>query len=164
MKSMIKLKCKIEWLGALIAFAVLPLFIADLTFAACNVSTTPVSFGSYDIFSPGPNDATGSISFVCDETPPPAAVTVAIGQSPNSGGFDPRQMKLTGGTDLLHYNLYTNASYTSIWGDNTGGTVTQSRRAPKNKTVTFQVYGRIPPSQDVSAGSYNDTLTVTITW
>jgi spore coat protein U-like protein len=163
MEAMIKLKCRNAGLKALIIFAVLPLLIAGKSFAACSVSTTPVSFGSYDVLLPGATDATGSISFVCDETPPPD-VTVAIGQSPNSGGFDPRQMKLTGGTDLLNYNLYTDATYTSIWGDGTGGTVTRSQRAPRNKTITFQVYGRIPPSQDVSAGSYNDTLTVTITW
>ncbi|MCL5966951.1 MAG: spore coat protein U domain-containing protein [Deltaproteobacteria bacterium] len=30
--------------------------------------------------------------------------------------------------------------------------------------VTTTVYGRIPPGQNVSVGSYGDTLTVTITW
>jgi spore coat protein U-like protein len=146
-----------------IFLSLLPLIFADAAFAACNVSTTAVSFGAYNVLSPGATDSTGSITIVCDEAPPPD-VTVAIGQSPNSGGFNPRQMKLVGGTDLLSYNLYTNASYTNIWGDGTSGTVTQTVRAIKNRPQTLQVYGRMPPGQDVSTGSYNDTLTVTINW
>ena len=139
------------------------LFLPETGFAACNVSTTAVSFGAYDVLLGSPVDAFGSISFLCDETPPPN-VTVSIGQSPNSGGFTPRQMKLIGGTDLLSYNLYTGTTYTSVWGDGTSGTVTRIRRASRNRTVTLQVFGRVPPGQDVSVGSYNDTLLVTITW
>lgn len=146
-----------------IFLSLLPLIFANTTFAACNVSTTTVNFGAYNVLSPGTTDSTGSITILCDEAPPPD-VTAAIGQSPNSGGFNPRQMKLVGGTDLLSYNLYTDTTYTNIWGDGTSGTVTQTKRATKNRPQTLQVYGRIPPGQDVSVGSYNDTLTITITW
>jgi spore coat protein U-like protein len=131
--------------------------------AACSVSTTPVNFGNYDVFSASPTDSTGFITVTCDETPPPD-VTVSIGQSPNSGGFNPRKMKLTGGTDLLNYNLYTSGSYTRIWGDGTSGTFTQTVTAQKNQPRTWRVFGRIPPLQDVSHGTYTDTLTVTIVW
>lgn len=134
---------------------------ANIASAACTVSTTPVSFGPYDVFSPSPADSTGTITFTCDAN---TNVTTSIGQSPNSGGFNPRKMKLAGGTDLLNYNLYTDATYTSIWGDGTSGTATVTKRARRNEPMTLIVYGRIFPGQDVLAGSYSETLTVTITW
>src|SRR3989304_5113874 len=90
------------------------LLSVNILSAACSVSTTPVNFGDYDVFSSSPTDSTGFITITCDEVPPPN-VTVSIGQSPNSGGFNPRKMKLTGGTDLLNYNLYTSGSYANIW-------------------------------------------------
>ena len=131
--------------------------------ASCIISTTPVNFGSYDVFSASPTDATGLITITCNETPSPYA-PVSIGPSPNSGGFNPRKMKLTSGTDLLNYNLYTDAARTSIWGDGTSGTVSVWRKFLKNKPENLTVYGRIPPGQDVSAGTYTDTLTVTLIW
>jgi len=139
------------------------IFSVNLTFAVCTVSTTSVSFGPYDIFSASPTDSTGNITVNCNESPPPY-VTVSIGQSPNSGGFNPRKMKLAAGADLLNYNLYTDGTYSSIWGDGTSGTTTLVRRVRRNRPETFIVYGRVPPGQDISVGSYSDILTVTITW
>jgi spore coat protein U-like protein len=136
---------------------------AHLSYAVCNVSTTPVTFGSYDVFSPAPLDASGAISVQCDEVPP-ARVNVAVGPSPYSGGFDPRMMSHSTRPDLLHYNLYTDRNRTAIWGDGSGNTFTRTRVVTRHRPRVFTVYSRIPPLQDVSAGNYTDTLTVTITW
>jgi len=157
--------------GLLLLFLaiVLFLFVPDAR-AACSVSTTPVNFGSYDMFSPAPSDSAGSVTIDCSIPPPPpnppVDVRIAIGQSPNSGNFIPRSMKNLARPDLLNYNLYTNSSRTSVWGDGTGGTSVitlnnVNRNAPPR---VMTVYGRIPTGQDVSAGSYSDTLVVTITW
>jgi len=131
--------------------------------AVCTVLTTPVTFGSYDVFSSSPLDAEGSITVSCNENPP-STVVVSIESSPNSGSFDPRMMKLIAGSDMLEYNFFTDTSRTQIWGDGSGSTFMQSRRVHKNKPWTQPVYGRIPPLQDASAGSYNETVTVTINW
>lgn len=131
--------------------------------AACHVSATPVAFGSYDVFSSVPLDSTGTISVSCDEVPP-ADVTVAIGPS-SAGGFLPRRMRsASGGT--LDYNLFTSPSMSTVWGDGTAGTSTVLlRNVKRNKPpVVSTIYGRVPARQDVAAGSYSDTLTVTITW
>ncbi len=130
---------------------------------ACSVSTTGANFGAYDTLSAIVLDTTGSIFLSCDEAPPPSVVT-AIGRSGNSGVFNPRQMKLTTGSDLMSYNLYTNNARTIIWGDGTGGTNLITTKVRKNRPVTLTVYGRVPAGQDVSVGTYSDTLVVTITW
>ncbi|RJQ47398.1 MAG: SCPU domain-containing protein [Nitrospiraceae bacterium] len=131
--------------------------------AVCTLSTTPVNFGSYNVLSSSPLDTAASITVDCDETPPPF-VTLSIGPSPNSGGFSPRKMKQSGSTDLISYNLYIDAACTQIWGDGSGNTFTAQNKVFKRSPWISTVYGRIPPQQNVSAGTYTETLTVTIVW
>lgn len=139
------------------------LFLPTGAYAACTVFTTGINFGSYDVFSTTPTDSTATIMVTCDETPAPT-VAVSIGASPTSGGFNPRKMKHASQPDLMNYNLFTDAPRTVIWGDGTSGTATETRRVRRGTPVTLTVYGRIFSGQDVSAGSYSETLTVTITW
>ena len=132
--------------------------------AVCDVTATGVSYGAYDVFSPTPLDSTGSVTVSCDEVPPPHVV-IAIGPSAGPGGFSPRQMRHASLPDRLGYNLFTDASRSAVWGDGTGGTQTVVRRVQRNKPpVVTTIYGRVPPGQNVSTGSYSDTLTATITW
>ncbi|MBI5663941.1 MAG: spore coat protein U domain-containing protein [Nitrospirae bacterium] len=147
----------------IILLVLMGLHVPDTVIAACTVSTTPVTFGSYNVFSTGPLDATGTVTVNCNEAPPPT-VTISIGQSTNSGGFDPRAMKLAAGSELLSYNLYTDSNRTYIWGDGSGNTSTVRKKVFKSTPMATTVYGRVPPIQNVSAGSYNEVLTVTIVW
>ncbi len=127
----------------------------------CWITSTSVNFGSYDIFLSAPTDSTGAVSIYCNQE---NIITVSIGPSTTSGSFNPRQMKLTTGTDLMDYNLYRDASRTQIWGDGTGGTFTVSGNLTRKGTENYIVYGRIPAAQDISAGLYMETLTVTLNW
>jgi spore coat protein U-like protein len=131
--------------------------------ASCFVSTTGMNFGPYDVFAPAPRDTTGTVTVACDRNPP-TDVTIAIGPSPVSGGFNPRQMRHASGADRMNYNLYTAASMTTVWGDGSAGTSTVLlRKVNKNRPVTTTIYGRIPPGQNVSVGVFSDAVTVTIT-
>jgi spore coat protein U-like protein len=73
------------------------------------------------------------------------------------------------GAQLLSYNLYFDAAYTQIRGNGTGGsqqggaTFTLTPSAPTGSTTSV-IYGRIPALQDVAAGSYTDTIIVTVTY
>lgn len=126
----------------------------------CTVSATNITFANYDVFSTFNNDSTGTITVSC--TAPWPQLTIAIGQSSNSG-FLPRKMKKSGGTDMLIYNIFTDSSMSAVWGDGNSGT--QVVVHPSNKkTIPEIVYGRIPPRQDISAGFYSDVLMVTITF
>jgi spore coat protein U-like protein len=121
-----------------------------------------INFGNYDVFSTVPVDSTGTIQILCDVTAP--HVVISIGPSQNSGRFNPRQMKHLSSSHLLSYNLYTDAGRTVIWGDGTGGTSTVTQKATKNTPLNITLFGRIPPGQDAYAGSYGETVTVTIIW
>lgn len=154
-----RMKLKLQ----IILIVLMGIYCSEAAFAACTVSSTPVTFGSYNVFSATPLDATGTVTVSCNETPPPT-VTISIGQSTNSGSFDPRAMKHTASSELLLYNLYTDSNRTYIWGDGSGNTSTVRKKIFKGSPVATTVYGRIPPIQDAWSGSYNETLTVTILW
>ncbi|MDO8684810.1 MAG: spore coat U domain-containing protein [Armatimonadota bacterium] len=125
--------------------------------AVCTISTTPVSFGNYNVFSVTPLDTTGTVTYRC-------GTERNIRISLNRGGaatFNPRRMLK--GSEALNYNLYRDAARTTIWGDGTGGTqVYFDANPPNNQNVTVNIFGRIPAGQDVTAGSYTNTITATI--
>jgi spore coat protein U-like protein len=67
--------------------------------------------------------------------------------------------------DSLDYNIYTSPAMVQVWGDGTHGTVTAYFSGVRSSnTPPIIVYGKIFPLQNVSAGSYNEQLVVTITY
>jgi spore coat protein U-like protein len=126
--------------------------------AACTVTTSAVSFGTYDVFSSVPNDSIGTVTYRCG--PPDRNITVMLGPGASSS-FTPRTM--VKGAETMSYNLYRDSSRSTIWGDGTGGTSFYSLvDPPNNQDVVLTIYARIPAGQDVSAGSYGDNISVVI--
>jgi spore coat protein U-like protein len=125
--------------------------------AHCTISTTSVNFGSYDVFAGSPTDTTGTVSLTCTGN---ADVTITLSKGASST-YNSR--KLSGGSDTLNYNLYRDAARTTIWGDGTGSTATYTQTGvPNNTAQNLTIYARIPAAQDVSAGIYTDSVTVTL--
>ena len=143
----------------LVAVATLLLF-ASQVLAACSIETIGVNFGTYDPSAPSPTDSAGSVSYRCNRQDP---ITILLSRG-NAPTFNPRQM--LNGTEVMTYNLYRDATRTAIWGDGTGGTSVFADPAPpgRNETVTISIFGRIPPGQDVAAGTYSDNITATVNW
>ncbi|MBA4422142.1 MAG: SCPU domain-containing protein [Syntrophus sp. (in: bacteria)] len=106
-------------------------------------------------------DSTGTIEVSCTAN---SSVSIAIGPSGNTGGFSPRKLKQTSGSDLMNYNLYTTSARTTIWGDGTQGTSTVNQLVRKQSPSNLTVYGTVPASQDVYVGLYTDSLVVTINY
>jgi spore coat protein U-like protein len=126
--------------------------------AACTISSTGVSFGTYDVFSPAPTDSTGSVIYDCDPQDKNIRITLSTG---SSGTFMPRT--LTSGGNQLAYNLFDDGALTSIWGDGTGGSNFYFIRNPHpQKPVALTIYGRIPQQQDAAAGTYSDSIIVSV--
>lgn len=131
--------------------------------ANCTISAMPVGFGLYNPLTPTPNVATGTVTMTC---------TVLIGLfeswtialSPgNSNNFTTRTM--LNGSSPLSYNLYTTAAYSNVWGDGSGSTTVISGNALLSigtSVYPYTVYGRIPAGQDSAAGTFMDTIVVTL--
>jgi spore coat protein U-like protein len=149
-------------------FAGLMLTIASAHGASCSVTSLPaLNFGNYDPFSASPLDVATAATVTCTTTVPGAGewvliiTTISRGVAPS---FSPRQMQ--NGLNTLNYNLYTDALRTTIYGDGSSGT---SRRTVLRRptiaapvVLSDDIFGRIFAGQDVSVGSYSDTLIYTV--
>jgi spore coat protein U-like protein len=122
--------------------------------AECSINVTDMTFGEYDVFNSLATDITGTLSVSCDADTP---FQIALGAG--SGSFTARQMH--NGPDVLIYNLYTDPTRLSIWGDGSPGT---SLLSTSGTGANYTIYGRIPARQNVRAGSYGDSITVTLTF
>ena len=134
--------------------------------AACSVSATAVGFGGYDTLSPLNDDATGTVTVTCSGLLSVLVSYEILLSKGGAGTYTPRRM--ASGSNTLNYNLYSNITRTTIWGDNTGGSsrVTGSilvqLLVPTSNPHT--VFGRIPALQNVASGSYTDSITVTLNY
>lgn len=130
---------------------------------ACTISATGVMFGAYDPRATGPDDGTGSIDIACH--PNDQSLTIALSTG-SSGSFSARRMM--SGAAQLDYNLYTASSRTIVWGDGSGGTSTVTLNngnvSGGRRRFSADIFGRIPALQNVSAGTYTDTIVVTVTF
>jgi spore coat protein U-like protein len=129
--------------------------------ANCSLNTQSVFFGEYDYSVPLPVNATGLIWLQCDANTP---VRVSLDAGLYSGGNPlARQMESGAGGAPLRYNIYTDSSYSQVWGDGSRGTgvYSTSVAAPSTNVI---LYGRIPPFQNVPTGIYQDSLTITMEW
>ena len=128
--------------------------------SSCSVSGADLAFGNYDPLSVVLGVGTTTVSVTCSLLAP-YNIGLAIGT--NGASVTARKMKITGGgSDLLNYHLYRDAAHLLNWG-NTVGTDTLSL-VGTGLSVGSTVFGTIPAGQNVSVGSYTDTITVTITF
>jgi spore coat protein U-like protein len=131
----------------------------------CTVSATNLAFGNYTP-STGAVTNSSTVTYACTNGTPITSITLNIG---TTAGATFAQRLMTNGTQTLQYNLYTTNAYSSIWGDGTGGSVTQAgvTGAGLGTNDTLTVYGKLPDSaanQAIPPGSYNDTITVTVNY
>ncbi|WP_427913850.1 Csu type fimbrial protein [Ramlibacter sp. MMS24-I3-19] len=135
----------------------------------CRFTTAgSLGFGAYDAMSNTAGTSQASILVRCDRSTGSANVTVTIGLGPgsNSASTSARKLVAPGSPTPLSYGLYRDSGRTMNWG-NTAGMDTQSQtvNVPNKSfaTLTFPVYGSIPPHQDVYTGIYSDSVQVTLT-
>ncbi|MGQ0588201.1 MAG: Csu type fimbrial protein [Sphingosinicella sp.] len=147
----------------LLAAAMAAVLIVGTPADACTVSATGVMFGAYDPRATGPDDGTGAIDIACH--PSDQSVNIALSTG-SSGSFSARRM--SSGAAQLDYNLYTGTSRTVVWGDGSGGTstvtLTEGNVSGGRRRFSADIFGRIPALQNVPAGSYVDTIVVTVTF
>lgn len=122
----------------------------------CAITATNLAFGTYDTTNPNPLDAVSQVSVNCTNG---QAYSVQMGLGINGGGtIYTRQMG--NGAQRLNYSLFYDPARSLHWGmTNNADTVIN---VGNGVAQTYQVYGRIPAGQVVTAGAYSDTMTVTV--
>lgn len=132
--------------------------------AICRASATALGFGTYSQ-GDGDVDSTSTISVRCTTG---TGFTVGLNPGATTGATVSTRAMLNGANQLA-YSLFRDAARTQNWGQTIGtDTVagTGAGIAPAS-AVALTVYGRIVDStanQGVPAGSYADTVTVTVTY
>jgi spore coat protein U-like protein len=134
----------------------------------CTVSATGISFGTYNPLSPGGDSAAGSWSVTCNAVGSGSATvagTLSLSTG-SSGSYAARTMRF--GTNALQYNIYVTPTHTQVIGDGSAGTFALSDSGTVTAGQIYQItgtmYGFMPPSQDVAAGSYSDLIVVTVAY
>lgn len=127
--------------------------------AKCLVGGSNVlDFGSRGLLGTAV-DAQARIDMRCT---PGTDYSIALGAGTGPGAtIANRRMKL--GSETILYQLYTNPGRSNVWGDGAGGSVvggTGTGNAPPNLIV----YGRVPAQPTPSAGSYGDTVVITVNY
>ena len=118
-----------------------------------------MAFGNYDPVlanATAPLDAQTTLSVACTKG---TAVNIAMYDGSNNQGRTRRMS--SGGIGFLQYEVYKDASRTQRWGD---GALDQldGGIAPSRDPRQFIVYGRVAGSQDVTQGTFQDTILVTV--
>jgi spore coat protein U-like protein len=129
-------------------------FSVEATFAKnCAVTTQNVNFGNAGFLNAN-IDTTGQVNVTCTQsTDYSAGLSV--------GSFTPTTRRMVKGGEFITYGLYRDAARTQGWGDTTG---TMPTATGSGLTQNYTVYGRVPPQATPTAGTYNDTVVVTITY
>ncbi len=132
---------------------------------SCTVSGSPVTFGVYNPMAAGDIDVASDISVTCNSFVIGLLISYDVYLGPGVYGAV-LDRKMSNGSSLLAYNLYTNSGRTTVWGDGAGGTSMISKSyllgLGGGRTDTFTAYGRLPAGQNVSAGAYSDTIVATV--
>lgn len=130
----------------------------------CLVSADPLAFGTGYVPGSGDATATSAIRVNCTKTTP---FTVKL----NAGAAaDFASRAMSWGGESLTYQLYTDSNHTTVWGDGTTGGTGAVQGAGLGmgtaQAVPATVYGRIldAANVNVAAGTYTDTVTVTVSY
>lgn len=126
--------------------------------ASCKFpsAANTLAFGAYDPISANasaPLDSAANFDVKCNKG---TNVVLKLGLGSNASGQQ-RRLKLDA-SNLLNYDLYSDATRSTIWNDTTS---VVSYTAASSNTETKTVYGRIPGGQDAGTGSYTDTVVIT---
>lgn len=125
----------------------------------CVVTASPMAFGTLANLGTANIDTSATVSLACT---PDAAYDVSMDLGLNASGSQRRLVNGADAAQLIPYGLYTDANRTNAWGNAVGSTVAGTA---VNGTATLTAYGRIPSTAAaVTAGSYSDTVTVTVTF
>jgi spore coat protein U domain-containing protein, fimbrial subunit CupE1/2/3/6 len=134
-----------------------PFTVTATVVPTCSVSATLLDFGNAGVLTSN-IDSSNSLSVTCTNT---TSYSVAL-DGGTSGASDPTQRKMKKGAEAITYGLYQNFSRTQPWGSSKGSNTVAGTGTGFAQTYT--VYGRVPPQNTPSPGTFTDTILVTISY
>jgi len=140
------------------------LSVTAIVGATCNISTSAVSFGSYDPLAANvtaPLNGTGAVGTTCSNG---LTNTITLDQGLNAatGSTDAaplRQLRSSG--NVLNYFLYSNSARTTVFGNTTGTGIGQTGTG---QSASATVFGQIPAGQNAAPGRNAETVVATVTF
>jgi spore coat protein U-like protein len=127
--------------------------------AGCSVAATDIIYGTAGGLA-AQLDNSGNLQVACTLNTP---YTIALDGGTTTGNIAARKLSLNGaGAGIISYQLYRDAARTLVWGNGTTGT-TQAGTGT-GATQLVPVYARIPAQTTPAPGTYEDTVTVTLTY
>ncbi len=132
-----------------------PFGVTATVTSQCAVSATTLDFGTVGLLLAN-TDGTSTISVQCALG---VAYQVGLDNGQHATGTTRR---VSGPGGLLNYELYRNSGRTQRWGSTLNSDTVIGSGTGGNQSLT--VYGRVPNQTTPSAGVYNDTITVTVTY
>lgn len=132
---------------------------ASVATSCTAVSGTALDFGTKGLITSNA-DQTSTLSLTCTKRSP-YNVGLNAGSNPSTAGNVNTRRMTDGSAHYIGYQMYSDTGRSTVWG-NTVSTDTVNGTAAGG-TQNFTVYGRVPP-QTPRAGSYADTVTVTVTY
>lgn len=130
------------------------LTVTATVLSACSLSGGTLSFGSYTSGQTQNLDVDGTVNYVnCS-----GSLSFAL-DGGGSGNVNARQMSQ--GANRLNYQIYRNSVRNAVWGS---GADAHGVVLLGTQSGAVTVYGRIPANQVVPAGTYTDTVNITLTF
>lgn len=135
------------------------LAVSATVLGVCTIAPATLAFGAYDPAASTDLDALpADITVRCTNG---TTYSINLGTGANASGATRRMVGgAVGSTDHLTYELYSDSGHTTIW--TTGASSSASTAGAGLNQYTHQVWGRIPAGQNVSTGSYADSVVMTV--
>jgi spore coat protein U-like protein len=143
-------------LPAVAATATTTMAVTATVDATCQISATPLAFGSY---TGAQTDATSTLTVTCSNTTP---YNVGLDAGLATGATVTSRAMTGPASATLAYALFQETTRTTNWG-NTVGTDTVTGTG-NGSAQGLTVYGRVAAGQFVTPGAYSDTITATVTY
>ena len=114
----------------------------------CSVQAATMDFGVYQSNQTTQLQGTANLQYSgC-----PGVTRIALGQGTTN---ERRMARVGGGEDTLRYNLLTSGG--EVWGDGVN-----AQQIPTANSGTMVVIGTINPNQAAAAGTYTDSVTMSV--
>ncbi|GAB7129498.1 hypothetical protein JCM19000A_40060 [Silvimonas sp. JCM 19000] len=137
-----------------------PVFVSANITKDCVLSADDLDFGQVGMLSEtAPLAASNKIRVTCSSGVR-FALAIDAGSSPGAT-LDQRLLTDRASGSSIKYQIYTSAGHNEVWGNGTGNTVAQSGSGT-GQAVSYDAFGEVPAQGNPQAGTYLDTLVVTV--